>query len=598
MADTDLIHAGLPWNNPQKITVKADQYISQLVINRGLLNLLSNDYYLDLKTERINQYVVDLVGPHINDSSKHLTEDQVVKVIQRFLNGELGTYLDGVGLLGDMAYILPIKQGETFLKSINRIQNIINQCPKNLNGNTLVFALTPVSDDEQYNKNIGQYCAKNGESCYNTPITLLTSYKAISFNNFYGGTLVLMGNNFFVCSTEDAKNGISLNARQTRLLIQQIQKKINEETTPTITIKGNGNNNSCSVVSFNNCNCDSYMWNVNVTIDNSSNDSSEKDKSAGLPTKKELAFFFPANCVNDQLTGNIRYIVADTINAENFNDNYLSLRSMQKNIIANYDTTQSVSSVCLSGDYLELTSGYSDFLQTFFGKYYNGKEERTSDVYKGATLCFWMKDDFYTNNINEVPILYSVDDNGNGFYIGLEKVASIVNNQFDETQYIETSFASKKRDDLNGNWIFWTISIKLNEDKNEYGISIKYADLATKSVNTIVPNRKINANISKEVEYLSLPHLNLTYPVYFFGTPTVRNSGCIRNIMLYNTFLDDGNNENPNTTGLAGEGLEDIYNFSQGDTSKSFNNNMKGALYVYNTYSMNVMGCSLTKILE
>ena len=82
MADIELIHAGLPWNNPQKITVKADEYISQLVINRGLLNLLSNDYYLDLKTERINQYIVQTLGPHIDDMTIHWTENGIIDIIK------------------------------------------------------------------------------------------------------------------------------------------------------------------------------------------------------------------------------------------------------------------------------------------------------------------------------------------------------------------------------------------------------------------------------------------------------------------------------------------------------------------------------------
>jgi hypothetical protein len=32
----DLNHAGLPWSNPQKITVKSDEYISNMTINRRI----------------------------------------------------------------------------------------------------------------------------------------------------------------------------------------------------------------------------------------------------------------------------------------------------------------------------------------------------------------------------------------------------------------------------------------------------------------------------------------------------------------------------------------------------------------------------------
>lgn len=31
---TNLIYAGLPWTNPQKITIKSDEYVSDMTINR------------------------------------------------------------------------------------------------------------------------------------------------------------------------------------------------------------------------------------------------------------------------------------------------------------------------------------------------------------------------------------------------------------------------------------------------------------------------------------------------------------------------------------------------------------------------------------
>jgi hypothetical protein len=32
--NNQLIHAGLPWTNPQKITIKSDEYVSDMTINR------------------------------------------------------------------------------------------------------------------------------------------------------------------------------------------------------------------------------------------------------------------------------------------------------------------------------------------------------------------------------------------------------------------------------------------------------------------------------------------------------------------------------------------------------------------------------------
>lgn len=42
-----LLNQGLPWSNPQKITIGSDEHILDTTINRGLMMLLQNDYYLE-----------------------------------------------------------------------------------------------------------------------------------------------------------------------------------------------------------------------------------------------------------------------------------------------------------------------------------------------------------------------------------------------------------------------------------------------------------------------------------------------------------------------------------------------------------------------
>ena len=652
MAEINLIHAGLPWSNPQKITVKADQYISQLVINRGLLNLLSNDYYLDLKTQRINQYVVQLFGPHISNQDVHWTRSGIIDLIKQYLNGQLGNSTDKYGLLKDTAYIIPVDPADTnSTKSINRIQNIINNCPKNLNGHTVIFALTPVIEDEgvadeetgeihyNYNHSIGEYYVENKENinkiyyidsatnqivntvtnntttyedsrvpislnkCYTgESITIDLKFKSILLNNFYGGTVALIGNNFFICEQAYKDTGKSLNNRQTRILIQQVQKNIDKIPSKNISIKGNGNNNTCSVVAFNNCNCDAYIWNLNVVLDQTSQASVET--TGDTPKQIELAFFFPANGEDDVLTGNSRFIVADTINNQNFNDSYLTMRSVEQTMsgamIENIVTNPPyISAVTLNNDYLVLSTSYGSFLQTLFGKYIQNDTIQTDTLYEGATLCFWMKQSFYTKNITEVPILYSLDGEGNGFYFGLEKFASIKNNDYELTQYIETTFNSKKRTDLNGDWLFWTIEIQpSNLAKNEYRISASYIDKNNR-FNPILPSRTVTDTYNNKIK---LSYLNLSQPVYFFGTPNIRSEASIRNILLFNTPLTQDDSSESTAKYLKAlassgtQGIPDFYNLTEVDMSQSFKNNMKGALYVYNTYSMNILGCDLKKV--
>lgn len=620
MADTtELIHAGLPWNNPQKITVKADEYISQLVINRGLLNLLSNDYYLDLKTERINQYIVQQFGPHMNDMTIHWTSEALQDFIRRFLNGELNA-LNGLGLLKDTAYIIPLIANEEFPKNVNRIQNIINNCPKNLNGHAAIFAITPVVDGD-YNHTIGEYYRYNKQkitgstydidndvsliNCYTEPTKIDTYSKCIALDNFYGGTIVLMGNDFFTCEEKYKNGGKDLNTRQTRILLEQIQKNLDKPLNQHITIAGDGENNNCAVVSFNNCNCDSYIWNLNIKLNIDTNtasptttsNSTTTEDSIKIPFKRDLAWNFPCNLKDDAFTGNIRYIVADVLNNQNFTETYVTMRAQDQTIISGtdnnyYDSDKLISSICLNGDYFELDASYKNFSQTFFGKYIEQEDQQIDNIYNGASLCFWMKQNFYGKNVSEVPIIYSVDPNKNGYYIGLEKVASIVEGQIDNSQYLETTFASKKKNDLSNDWMFWTITIEPENGyegltNNQYRIKISYTNPKTLVTNFILPNKLIT-NVMSNV--IKLPYLNLLYPMYFFGTPEVRSEANIRNILLFNKVLEQ--NE---INGLASEELADIYNLSPVDLSQTFKNGMKGALYVYNTTSMNIIGCNLIK---
>lgn len=618
MADIDLIHAGLPWNNPQKITVKADQYISQLVINRGLLNLLSNDYYLDLKTQRINQYIVQLLGPHIADMTIHWTEAGIIDIIKRFLNGELGNYLDSFGLLKDTAFIIPVDPEEDFPKNVNRIQNIINNCPKNLNGHTAIFALTPVVSGN-FNTTIGQYYVNNADTindpsyssssdiatsgCYLDSTNVIVNHKAIMMNGFYGGTIVLLGNDFFTCEPKYRDGGKSLNTRQTRILLEQIQKNVDKTPLKKISFTGNGENNTRSVVSFNNCNCDSYLWNVGITLDSSIQ--SSDDTNSDTPKKRDLAFYFPANLVDDIVTGYNRYVVADTLNDQNFSETYLTLRSTNQLISGaevegidyiNQTDRETISAVQLNGDYLMLSSAYGSFIQTFFGQYIGDEVIQKDSLYEGATFCFWMKDNFYDNNVNEVPVLYSVDSNGDGYYFGLDKVANIYHNQVDVTQYLDTTFASKRRTDLNGGWNFWAIQIEPQDlNLNTYLVSAFYYNPEVGELLPILPSKTTVASASIGGNYIpknqiTIPYLNFSYPISFFGTPDIRLSSYVRNITLFNSVVTEAQ-----LKALAAQKLVNAYNLSEVDSSQTFKNGMKGALYVYNTTSMNVIGCDLKK---
>lgn len=72
---------GLPWTNPLKLTIGSDEHILDTTINRGLMMLLNNDYYLDMKTTLMSQelsavidnttYLNNVLTEHISNASIH-----------------------------------------------------------------------------------------------------------------------------------------------------------------------------------------------------------------------------------------------------------------------------------------------------------------------------------------------------------------------------------------------------------------------------------------------------------------------------------------------------------------------------------------------
>ena len=595
MADEiTLIHAGLPWNNPQKITVKADQYISQLVINRGLLNLLSNDYYLDLKTERINQYLLQLVDPHIRNSfQNHWTEQQIIDIIQRFLNGQMGSFIEGFGLVSDTVYVIPYNSSQSSTKNLNRIQNIIDACPRNLNGKTAVFALTPViTSDNTYTKSINDWKRKKDNldtnlSIFQDPITINTMSRSISFNSFYGGTLIFLGNKYFICtSSNDAR---ALTPKESRLMLQEIQKELQTTQIKNITITGNGNNNSCSIVSFNNCLCDTFIWNLGISI--SSNASNEDDYVEFLPQKKSLSLFFPADTKNDTITGDVRNIKAGAINKQDFSNISILLRSMNQTLTEMpFGSEENLNyAINLNNDYLKIQGIEDKFRQAFFGNYVEDNEIKPDPLYTGASLGFWLSGNFYQSNITEVPILYSVDTAGNGFYIGLDKIATITEGKIDTSNYIDTTFASKKKEDLNDKWVYWSINFNKIDPASisSYYVTMSYTPYGSNTV-SVLPNA--NSNDTHQ-SLINLKHLNFGNPIYLFGNNTTAFNFNIRNILMFNQMLTK---ENANA--IAKYGIEEVYNFNDSSVGKTFINNMKGAIYAYNCPSINVIECNLEKV--
>ena len=192
MAENNLIHAGLPWTNPAKITIKSSEFINDVTINRGLLNLLNNDYYLDLKTEAINEYIETVIQDHINNVNIHFNWDDVKNLFDRI-----------ACLSANTGYRIPIRKpasGGAMITSAE-IMAIVNKIPRNLNGYTLILEVcVPLSATKTTTSNGYKTSFKSSGK---DPKTTVYDYdfknRSLNIEDFFGGTLIIWSNNqYFV----------------------------------------------------------------------------------------------------------------------------------------------------------------------------------------------------------------------------------------------------------------------------------------------------------------------------------------------------------------------------------------------------------------
>lgn len=144
------------------------------------MNLLNNDYYLDLKTEAINRYIEQVVDSHIANQDIHFTWDSIKGYVQ--------DVADVRGLTKDTLVILPIYNFDNDdiveLKNIAEIQSRIRSVPHNLNGYTLIF---------QFNQAI-----ESDKEVIDSPSAtrnLNLGDEVLNFSNFYNGRIKIVYDN-------------------------------------------------------------------------------------------------------------------------------------------------------------------------------------------------------------------------------------------------------------------------------------------------------------------------------------------------------------------------------------------------------------------
>ena len=138
-----VLNAGLPWTNPLKLQIGADEHILDTTINRGLMMLLNNDYYLDIKANVLSQelsttiknedVLKDVLERHINDDSIHGKTSLTTTIINNYDNSSTTSVSIGQNtynsdaLTRDTVKYLPITY------SASQLNKIIRDTPHNLN---------------------------------------------------------------------------------------------------------------------------------------------------------------------------------------------------------------------------------------------------------------------------------------------------------------------------------------------------------------------------------------------------------------------------------------------------------------------------------
>lgn len=319
-----VLNAGLPWTNPLKLQIGSDEHIIDTTINRGLMMLLNNDYYLDMKDSLLSKELSDLLNnqqliknafiEHINNTDMHYTNQ--TSIINKVENSYY--FNNNVNVNSDSASSKKLTKDTIKYLSIGwnaaKIQQVIDETPHDLNGFNLLFLfVVPVG-----------YLPKS-ENIYSLDI----DNNNIHFDNFHHGTLIVLGdwlheNNYFKKFTyksdkqiEDPEKYDSLNIKK---YISNFQNSIDDSESiddiinfesnkeqyynkstdlNKIIIKGTALNDRYSIVSF--CQNTAQIYVKNIVFESSLvplvSSSTEIDLSnfinKSLPPSEQLVFMWP-----------------------------------------------------------------------------------------------------------------------------------------------------------------------------------------------------------------------------------------------------------------------------------------------------------------
>lgn len=476
---TNLIHSGLPWTSPQKIAISSSQYISNTVINRSLLHLLNNDYYLDIKSQAINNYIEENIVSHISNQDIHVSWSRIQDL------------LSSLNILSeDTIYYIPLLFNNKEVPAAE-INQLITKIPKNINGHTIVLYFCKAHSTENISNN--------------TTIADINN-KGILIQNFVGGDVIVYANSSTDILIDDYHDLSKLKAKPNTVsnIFETIQTYINKNTfddsdnANRLTIKSTGINQNYATLSIKNCLANMYIINLCIqnTITNWNNIISQVLQIGLLPSINNVLLFYPLNSVSEnKFPYTQRYL-----NKQFLNDNatyYLYTNStITTNNGININSTNYINNNPVNPQYLSFDNfNSSEYLVSKELRKYIYNYQGLNDNF---TITFIGKLDDILNSNNH-PIFSDYNSIGNefGLYVYLNKIYAANNTtKLDISQYI-TDF-----------------NINYTSIKNQHGMFvIQFVHDTSKIINSDIPTGITNIPITDgymRVNILFYPINNIT----------------------------------------------------------------------------------------
>ena len=276
-----LLHSGLPWSNPKKIIISSAQYISNAVINRGLLHLLNNQYYLDVKSEAINNYIQQNIAKHLQSTQIHVPWSKIISLVN---NLKVATK--------SSCYCIPLTQvvdGKRVKILATRVNQWINQIPKSLNGHSVIIKFVHGRlEDDPAGIDLESWAKVDLQN------------QCLQISNFINGTVVLTCQqtqmafqDYSIQSFQQRASTVSrqFSAIQARVDAANGYSYLDGDSAAPIELVGTGKNQCYAVIEISDCQANVFL--VGMKVRNRLLIDQLPGKVLSLPSKDQVLLYWP-----------------------------------------------------------------------------------------------------------------------------------------------------------------------------------------------------------------------------------------------------------------------------------------------------------------